>query len=195
MKLLQKFGLTIFSFLIFNGCTTYKKVNFGFNGCNVKWGQLLENVNESEMKSFAKNSNAEGFTYHPKLRKGKVLVESYPLNCKASPKMSWPLYLASNIIINKYDIANNDELQIEQENEMPLRFYKRMDFGYNGCDLNWGELIREISRPEMEKIARRAGAKGFTYHSKLMYGKILINEYPADCKSKSNLSWPLYLLK
>ena len=71
--------------------------------------------------------------------------------------------------------------------------YKRMDFGYNGCDAQFGELKKGVSEADMVRFATAAGAKGFTYHPSLKYGKIMIGEYPQGCKSSANMSWPLFL--
>jgi hypothetical protein len=72
--------------------------------------------------------------------------------------------------------------------------YRKMDFGYNACSVEFGDLQTNVSEADMVRIATNARAKGFTYHPSLRYGKLMIGEYPMDCRSRSSLSWPLYLL-
>jgi len=72
---------------------TYTKMDFGFNGCNVQWGPLHTDVNEAEMVNLATKADANGFTYHPSLRYGKVMVGDYPKGCESPANKSWPLYL------------------------------------------------------------------------------------------------------
>jgi len=71
--------------------------------------------------------------------------------------------------------------------------YKLMNFGYNNCNVNFGSLKKHISLSNMIKLADKDNAKGFTYHSGLKYGEVIIGNYPEKCKSPSNESWPLYL--
>ena len=71
----------------------YEKMDFGFNGCEVKWGPLQSGVSEADMVRLATETNAAGFTYQPSLKYGHVLVGAYPKECKSSANESWPLYL------------------------------------------------------------------------------------------------------
>jgi len=71
--------------------------------------------------------------------------------------------------------------------------YRRMDFGFNGCDVQFGELKIGVSEADMVRLAVAASAKGFTYHPSLRYGKLIIGDYPEACRSPVNQSWPLYL--
>ena len=68
-----------------------------------------------------------------------------------------------------------------------------MNYGYNNCPAQFGEIKRGVSEDDMVRMATAANAEGFTYHPGLGYGKLLIGSYPEDCKSHSSLSWPLYL--
>ncbi|WP_163835628.1 hypothetical protein [Spartinivicinus ruber] len=147
----------------------YKKMDFGFNRCDTDWGPLQSGVTEEDMIALALETNAEGFTYHPMLRYGKVLVGTYPAGCESPANESWPLYLSE------------------------IRTYKQMSFGFNRCDVQWGPLQRNVSEADMIKLAEAANAEGFTYHSSLKYGKVLVGAYPMDCQSPANESWPLYL--
>jgi hypothetical protein len=71
--------------------------------------------------------------------------------------------------------------------------YRKMDFGYNGCDVKFGELLKGVTEEDMIKRASAANSNGFTFHLNLGYGKLLLGEYPKGCKSPANMSWPLYL--
>ncbi len=71
--------------------------------------------------------------------------------------------------------------------------YKKMDFGFSNCNVKFGDLYTDVSEIDMMRLATTAGAEGFTYHSKLRYGQLIIGNYPQGCKSPSNQSWPLYL--
>jgi hypothetical protein len=71
--------------------------------------------------------------------------------------------------------------------------YQKMDFGFNKCNVEFGELKRGVSETDMKRLATDAGAEGFTYQPMLKFGKLIIGAYPTGCKSPSNLSWPLYL--
>jgi len=75
----------------------------------------------------------------------------------------------------------------------PKISYKRMDFGYNNCDVHFGELKTGVSEADMIRLATTDGAEGFTYHPSLKYGRLIIGDYPKGCKSPPNLSSPLYL--
>jgi hypothetical protein len=72
---------------------TYMKMHFGFNNCNVHWGQIYQNISEAEMANLAARVNANGFTYQPFLRYGSILIGNYPQGCTSPPEQSWPLYL------------------------------------------------------------------------------------------------------
>ncbi|WP_157369038.1 hypothetical protein [Algicola sagamiensis] len=147
----------------------YKKMDFGFNRCDTNWGPLHTNMTEEEMIALATQQNAEGFTYHPSLRYGRVLNGTYPVGCQSPTNESWPLYLSH------------------------YRDYKKMDFGFNRCNVSWGPLQRRTTEANMIALAEAADAEGFTFHPSLKYGRVLVGEYPADCQSPSNESWPLYL--
>ena len=71
--------------------------------------------------------------------------------------------------------------------------YKKMDFGFNNCSVQFGDVMRGVSEDDMIRLATEAGAEGFAYHPSLKYGSLMIGSYPAGCKSPTNLSWPLYL--
>lgn len=73
---------------------TYYKAAFGYNNCTVQWGPLQTNVSEEDMVNLANAANAEGFTYQPDLKYGKVLIGSFPSDCQSQANLSWPLYLA-----------------------------------------------------------------------------------------------------
>ena len=75
----------------------------------------------------------------------------------------------------------------------PKTFYKRMDFGFDNCDVHFGELKTGVSEADMIRMATTDGAEGFTYHPSLKYGKLIIGDYPKGCKSSPQMSWPLYL--
>ncbi len=75
----------------------------------------------------------------------------------------------------------------------PEASYKRMDFGFNGCDVPFGELKTGVSEADMVRLATAAGVKGFAYQPSLKYGRLIIGDYPKGCRSPANLSWPLYL--
>ncbi len=72
----------------------YVKQDFGFNGCDVTFGPLMEDTDEDAMVLAARLANAVGFTYHQGLAFGKVIVGPYPAGCKSPSSLSWPLYLA-----------------------------------------------------------------------------------------------------
>ena len=72
-------------------------------------------------------------------------------------------------------------------------YYKKVSFGYNGCDVKFGDLKKRVSEDYMIRLATKFDAVGFTYHPSLRYGQLIIGDYPQGCKSRSNLSWPLYL--
>lgn len=75
---------------------TYSKMTFGFNTCNASFGELHKNVTEDDMLKKASLVNSKGFSYHPTLKYGKVLIGDYPLDCKSPASESWPLYLRSD---------------------------------------------------------------------------------------------------
>jgi len=158
---------------------SYERMGFGYNNCNVQWGDLRREISEAQMISLATQVNANGFTYHPSLRYGKLMIGGYPKDCQSPPNESWPLYLLVTAPSPSVSDGNS---------------YERMDFGYNNCDAQWGDLRRGISEAQMISLATQANAKGFTYHPSLRYGKLLIGNYPKKCQSPPNESWPLYLL-
>ena len=71
--------------------------------------------------------------------------------------------------------------------------YVRMNYGFNGCAVQWGPLQQNVSEANMVQLADRANAGGFTYQPLVQYGCVMIGLYPAGCQSSPNLSWPLYL--
>jgi hypothetical protein len=71
----------------------YTRTSFGFDGCNLSWGPLQSNVSEADMSRLATDANANGFTYHPLLKYGYVMIGDYPMSCKSPADRSWPLYL------------------------------------------------------------------------------------------------------
>lgn len=71
--------------------------------------------------------------------------------------------------------------------------YQQMNYGFNGCSVQWGPLQTNVSEAQMEALANAANAGGFTYQVSLLYGRVLVGLYPAGCQSSPNLSWPLYL--
>jgi len=73
--------------------------------------------------------------------------------------------------------------------------YKKMDFGFDFCGVQFGDVMRGVSEDDMIRLATEAGAEGFTYQPKLKYGSLIIGSYPAGCKSPAEMSWPLYLKK
>jgi len=73
------------------------------------------------------------------------------------------------------------------------RTYKRMSFGFNGCSAKFGGVLRGVTEEEMVRRASAANANGFAFQPSLGFGTLLIGEFPKDCKSPSDLSWPLYL--
>lgn len=149
----------------------YEEKDFGFNGCHVVFGDLLEDTDLDAMVRAARQQNAIGFTLQSELHYGKVILGAYPETCKSDKGLSWPLYLAKGAMAD----------------------YKRQDFGFDGCDVTFGPLITDTNRTAMNVTANEAGAVGYTFQQELKYGKILIGSYPSGCKSPSGMSWPLYL--
>lgn len=90
-------------------------------------------------------------------------------------------------------VATDTEIPSEMPTETQPPSYSRMDFGFNKCDVSWGPLQENVDEADMIQLATEAGANGFTYHEGLGYGKLLIGNYPMDCKSPTSESWPLYL--
>ncbi|MCI5159292.1 MAG: hypothetical protein D3906_12835, partial [Candidatus Electrothrix sp. AUS1_2] len=72
--------------------------------------------------------------------------------------------------------------------------YQEQNFGFDGCQVNWGGLFSNITLDEMINKARESNAKGFTYHPLLKYGKLMAGDFPAGCRSPKTDSWPLFLL-
>lgn len=71
--------------------------------------------------------------------------------------------------------------------------YTRMNYGFNGCSVQWGAVQQNVSESDMEALANAANAGGFAFQPTLGYGTVMIGLYPAGCQSSPNLSWPLYL--
>jgi TIR domain-containing protein len=92
-----------------------------------------------------------------------------------------------NVVVAKESVPKHDK------KEAAGARYRRMDFGFNGCGAKFGQLLRGVTEEEMIKRASAANSSGFTFHPALGYGELLLGEYPKDCRSPSNLSWPLYL--
>lgn len=90
--------------------------------------------------------------------------------------------------------AEQARLEEEQRREAEQApYYKKMSFGFNGCDVKFGDLKKGVSKDYMIRLATKAEAQGFTYHPSLEYGQLIIGDYPKRCKSPSNMSWLLYL--
>ena len=151
----------------------YELKDYGFNACHVNFGTLMEDVDEGAMVEAARLANAVGFTYKKELRYGKVIQGAYPQGCKSDKSLSWPLYLAKGAEAN----------------------YVEQSYGFNGCPVKFGPLIRNTNRTAMNIAAKAAGAKGYTFKDSLQYGEVMIGDYPSGCKSSKSLSWPLYLLE
>lgn len=76
------------------GAMTYNRMDFGFNRCPVVWAPAsTPNVSLADMVVLANEVGAKGFTYHPDLRVGQLMVGDYPQGCKSPTNESWPLYL------------------------------------------------------------------------------------------------------
>jgi len=75
---------------------TYSRMGFGYSNCPVQWGGLYENVSEKLMTELAAKTNANGFSYHPSLKKGQIMLGDYPKGCKSPANLSWPLYLKTS---------------------------------------------------------------------------------------------------
>ena len=73
--------------------------------------------------------------------------------------------------------------------------YIKMNYGFNGCKVQWGSLQQNVTESDMIKLADQSNSGGFTYQSSLKYGKVMVGLYPVGCQSSPNLSWPLYLKK
>jgi len=149
----------------------YVAMDFGFNGCPVQWGPLLTDTDLDAMEEAAHLAGAVGFAYNPSLGYGSVLVGAYPQHCQSDPSLSWPLYLARGAMAQ----------------------YPEQSFGYSGCDVNWGPLIRNTNLTAMIVAAEQAGASGFTFQDSLGFGYVMVGSYPSGCRSSPTLSWPLFL--
>jgi hypothetical protein len=68
-----------------------------------------------------------------------------------------------------------------------------MNYGFNGCPVNFGAVQQNTTAAQMGNLADAANAGGFAFNSYLSYGVVMIGLYPAGCQSSANLSWPLYL--
>ena len=82
---------------------------------------------------------------------------------------------------------------LDNSSVAPDKSYTKVDFGFNNCNVQWGEQLSEVSEADMVKLATEANANGFTYHPSLNYGSLMVGYYPEGCKSPANESWPLYL--
>lgn len=71
--------------------------------------------------------------------------------------------------------------------------YVQMNYGFNGCSVQWGALQTNVTEAQMETLANAANAGGFTFTPYYNYGYLMVGLYPAGCQSSPNLSWPLYL--
>lgn len=159
-------------FLAAGPILNYAKQSFGFNGCGATFGDLMTDTDEGAMAEAARLANAIGFTYKDTLHYGKLIVGEYPLGCRADPSLSWPLYL-----------AEGSQAQ-----------YAKADFGYDGCNVNFGPLMENTTRELMNVAATQAGATAFTFKDTLGYGKLVIGAFPPNCHSDPSMSWPLFLL-
>jgi hypothetical protein len=74
---------------------SYDQMNYGFDGCTLQWGPMQQGVSFADMVLLANQANSAGFTYHPTVKYGQVLVGLYPAGCQSNPEMSWPLFLKS----------------------------------------------------------------------------------------------------
>jgi hypothetical protein len=93
-------------------------------------------------------------------------------------------------------IRKAEQVRLEEEKRRMAEqapYYKKMSFGFNGCDVKFGDLKKGVRKDYMIRLATKVDAEGFTYHPSLKYGKLIIGDYPKGCKSPSNMSWPLYL--
>ena len=90
-------------------------------------------------------------------------------------------------------VAAKEFVPKRDKKEAEVARYRKMDFGYNGCSAKFGELLTGVNEEEMIRRASAANSSGFTFHPSLGYGRLLLEEYPEDCRSPSNMSWPLYL--
>ncbi|NER89413.1 MAG: hypothetical protein F6K64_21360 [Moorea sp. SIO3A2] len=91
---------------------------------------------------------------------------------------------------------NDDNNSLSYQNKIPgiiLELYKKMEFGFNECNVEWGRLQSGVSKKDMIKLANEDNANGFTYNAALKSGYILIGDYPYGCESPPN-DWTLYLL-
>jgi len=146
---------------------TYKKVPYGFNKCKVEFDSLHRDVTLAQMKEMANKVGADGFTYQPTLRYGRVLKSPYDRTCQSPANESWPLYLTEK--------------------------YAKMPYGFNRCKVNFGPLQSGVTLAHMRNTAAKSGADGFTYHPTLLAGRVLRSPYDRACQSPANQSWPLYL--
>ena len=71
--------------------------------------------------------------------------------------------------------------------------YEKMEYGFNECEVSFGEQKKNVTEKGMVRWALSKGAKGFTMHPSFKYGALMLGEYPHPCKSPSSESWPLYL--
>ncbi|NET83176.1 MAG: hypothetical protein F6J94_14950 [Moorea sp. SIO1F2] len=95
-----------------------------------------------------------------------------------------------------FTINNDDNNSLSDQNKIQgiiLELYKKMEFGFNECNVEWGRLQSGVSKKDMIKLATEDNANGFTYNAALKSGYILIGDYPYGCESPPN-DWTLYLL-
>ncbi|MBU6953311.1 ankyrin repeat domain-containing protein [Hahella sp. HN01] len=149
----------------------YEKMEYGFNGCSISYGATQTNITEEGMIKLAREANADGFVYHPSLKRGAVLTEAYDRSCQSPANQSWPLYLK----------------------KLPQVQFQKMDYGFNGCPISYGSLKSNVSEGDMINMAREASADGFIFHPSLKRGAILTEPYDRSCQSPASQSWPLYL--
>lgn len=72
----------------------YVQVAYGFNRCKAVFGPNLHSVSEEHMARLANQAGADGFTYHPSLKYGAVLLKPYDRSCQSPTNQSWPLFLS-----------------------------------------------------------------------------------------------------
>ncbi|MFN7910753.1 MAG: papain-like cysteine protease family protein [Bacteroidota bacterium] len=71
--------------------------------------------------------------------------------------------------------------------------YQQMPFGFNGCNVNFGPIMKNVSLQNMIDAAISAKSLGFAYCPPIQYGCLIIGDYPNACTSSPALSWQLFL--
>ncbi len=151
--------------------TDYVEQEFGYLGCGLEFQPTLEDFSLEDAKRVALERGAYGFVYWAEKMYSAVLSTPFPDTCRPEASSDWKLYLPTT----------------------PVEWYTRVDYGFDGCDVNFGPLMTNTTEFAMFRAAREAGAEGFTFHPDLAFGKVMVGAYPAGCSSPANMSWPLYL--